>query len=410
MSHPGFAPCIQGFAPGEGGPPQVVVVRIIDVDPNTDLEGDDDFVPFYDNHADIYGFVTIDGGEPFPLPKIEDNDHPYWDFIGEHKGVFEKAVTTNPVPISIDIWESDSGATFSDDHVKINPEPGKHHLDILYDMCANTVSGDLTASAQDRIESDGGPGKDAASIRFTIGLKDGRPPTTDDLALMSLDLIQVVPETDRLVARKGTVAVVRIANNHPFDLTTNLRIRISGGGVSIDETFSIDVLAGEVKKEYLFRDNPIAFPAASAAYPIAVIAEIDDPGSGGLPSDDCRLRNDRIQSRIQWKVVTTDLNFSLLWAKVGLLLDVLNYAPDSHFNEIHELGSPFIGATYPLRDPNSDKSPIDIPPPPLTGATEWILAVLSGFPTGIPSMAPEGWLSAENCGARPGPLQMRYAR
>jgi hypothetical protein len=59
MAHAGSAPCPSAFAPGEGGPPSVVVVEIISVKPNTDLEGDDDFVPFYDNHADIYGFVTI---------------------------------------------------------------------------------------------------------------------------------------------------------------------------------------------------------------------------------------------------------------------------------------------------------------------------------------------------------------
>jgi hypothetical protein len=76
MSHPGSAPCPTGFAPGEGGPPSIVVVEIISINPNTDLEGDDDYVPFYDNHADIYGFVTIDG-ETFNLPDIADDDFPH---------------------------------------------------------------------------------------------------------------------------------------------------------------------------------------------------------------------------------------------------------------------------------------------------------------------------------------------
>ena len=67
-----------------------MVVEILSVAPNTDLEGDDDFVPFYDNHADIYGFVTIDG-EVFDLPQIEDTDHPHWDSVGSRSGVFEKA-------------------------------------------------------------------------------------------------------------------------------------------------------------------------------------------------------------------------------------------------------------------------------------------------------------------------------
>ena len=53
MAHQGSAPCPQAFAPGAGGPPGVVVVQILSVRPNTDLEGDS--IPFYDNHADIYG-------------------------------------------------------------------------------------------------------------------------------------------------------------------------------------------------------------------------------------------------------------------------------------------------------------------------------------------------------------------
>jgi hypothetical protein len=70
MSHPGSAPCPKGFAPGQGGPSSIVVVEIVSVKPNTDLEGDDDFVPFYDNHADIYGFVTIDG-ETFEGKRVQ---------------------------------------------------------------------------------------------------------------------------------------------------------------------------------------------------------------------------------------------------------------------------------------------------------------------------------------------------
>jgi hypothetical protein len=111
MSHPGSAPCPAGLAPGQGGKPGVVVVEIISVKPNTDLEGDDDLVPFYDNHADIYGFVTIDG-KKFNLPQIEDDDFPHWEKQGPRSGVFEKQVTTSPVKISIDIWEADSGLTF----------------------------------------------------------------------------------------------------------------------------------------------------------------------------------------------------------------------------------------------------------------------------------------------------------
>ena len=152
MSHPGSAPCPAGLLPGQGGKPGIVVVEIISIKPNTDLEGDDDFVPFYDNHADIYGFVTIDG-QTFNLPMIEDDDTPHWEQQGSRSGVFEKQVTTSPIKITIDIWEGDSGITLGDDHVDINPTPGKHQLDIEFDLCSLTIRGDVSGSSQSRLES-----------------------------------------------------------------------------------------------------------------------------------------------------------------------------------------------------------------------------------------------------------------
>jgi hypothetical protein len=378
MSHPGSAPCPPSFAAGEGGSPSVVVVQILSIKPNTDLEGDDDYVPYYDNHADIYGTVTIDG-EKFSLPRIDDNDHPHWETLGAKSGVFEKEVSSGSVPISIDIWEGDSGLTFEDDHVEINPSSGKHHLDFEFDLCSLTLSGDVSGPAQSRVERSGGSSSDAATILFTVGLKDARPITQNDLALVDIDLIQVVPRSNRLVADKGTVVMVRIANNYRSTINTDLQVRVSGGGVSVNETMPIQIEAGEVKKEYLFTSNPIILSPSNNAYPIAVMAEVVDPGSERLPSDSCLRMNDGTSSRIIWKVVTTRDHFSMLWAKVGTLLDVANYVPDSHFDELFELGAPYIEAVFPLRNPVADKSPISIPPPPATAAGDWLLTVLSAF-------------------------------
>jgi hypothetical protein len=386
VSHPGSAPCPQGFDPGQGGPASVVVVEIISVKPNTDLEGDDDFIPFYDNHADIYGFVTIDG-ETFDLPQIEETDFPHWEATGPRKGVFEKAVSSSPVPISIDIWEGDSGLTGDDDHVDINPLSGKRRLDFAFDLCALTLTGDINEPSQGLHQISGGSGDEAATITFRVSLKDARPVSQNDLALVDLDLIQVVPRTSRLVARKGTVVMVLIANNHPVTINSTIRIRISGGSFAVDETFPLQIKAGEVQKRYLFADHPIAFPAAQTSYPVAVVAEVVDPGSAGLPSGDCRLGNDRFTNRTTWKVVTTDPNFSLLWAKVGSLLDVGNYVPDSHFDEIFELGTAYIRAVYPLIGPISTQLSVDIPPPPVTAAADFVVSILSSF--GLPVDAVE---------------------
>jgi hypothetical protein len=51
--------------------------------PNTDLERDEDYVPYYDNHADIHGEGRIDS-KAYELPRIEDTDHPQWETLGPH--------------------------------------------------------------------------------------------------------------------------------------------------------------------------------------------------------------------------------------------------------------------------------------------------------------------------------------
>ena len=198
----------------------------------------------------------------------------------------------------------------------------------------------------------------------------------------------MTPRTSRIVARKGTVVMVRIANNHGVPINTTLRVRISAGGMNVDETFPMQIEAGDVMKRYLFADQPIMFPAGQTGSPIAVIAEIVDPGSAGLSPTDCRLGNDRIVNRTTWKVVTTDPKFSLLWAKVGTLLDIGNYAPDSHFDEIDELGTGYIRAVFPLHRTEFEQSAARHPAAAGHGGRRLPgLGVCSGF--GLPADAIE---------------------
>src|SRR5262245_6062796 len=67
----GSAPCPGSTPPNSNPPSSTVVVTILSVNPESDLEGDDDYIPFYDNHADIYGKVVIDGQE-FTLPEVSE--------------------------------------------------------------------------------------------------------------------------------------------------------------------------------------------------------------------------------------------------------------------------------------------------------------------------------------------------
>src|SRR4051794_19446403 len=74
---PPFAPC-PASRPLGTPPRRAVKVMIHSVQLNSDMEGDDDYVPFYNNRADIYGRVTIEG-RVFDLPELTDNDNPSWD-------------------------------------------------------------------------------------------------------------------------------------------------------------------------------------------------------------------------------------------------------------------------------------------------------------------------------------------
>ena len=245
--------------PWKGGPASVVVVEIVSIKPNTDLEGM--------TTSSRFTTITLTStassrstGRLSILPQIKESDSPVWEATGPRKGVFEKAVSSSPVPISIDIFEGDSGLTGDDDHVDINPLSGKRRLDFAFDLCALTLTGDINEQSQGLHHVTGGSGDEAATIAFRVRLKDGRPVSQTDLALVDLDLIQVVPRTSRLVARKGTVVLVLIANNHPVTINTTIRVRITGGSFVVEETFPMQIKAGEVQKRYLFADHPIHFP------------------------------------------------------------------------------------------------------------------------------------------------------
>jgi hypothetical protein len=372
------APC-PGSTPPSGSPPSSrVVVTILSVDPESDLEGDDDYVPFYDNHADVYGTVAIDG-ESFDLPKIEDNDNPFW---GSGTGRFEKAVAASPVKISLRIREADGGLTGDDDVVDINPAAGKTDLDFTLDLCSLRVSGDIDGSIQQVFEVDGGSEDEDATIRFMVELADGRPVTANDLAVMEVDLVQVVQHANRLAAQKPTIVMVRVANNFPMPITTSLQVLVVGTSVIKNDLFPVTLGAGEVQKLYFYRDAPFTFPATPTPYNAVVHVRIDPSGSynQNLPPGDCRIVNDQ-SPRIPLKVVNTGFRRPLAWAKAGTLLDLPSLASDAQLAEIQDLGTAYINATYPTNF--SSHGWLTNATPPVSLALDWLVTVLGAF--GIPA-------------------------
>lgn len=366
---PTFAPCPASRT--SGTPPyRAVKVVIHGVRLNSDMEGGDSYVPFYNNRADVYGRVTI-AEQTFILPELTDNNNPVWD---PQDCTFIAEVTTNPVPIRIELFEADHGITGSDDIVDINPHGNKQRLDFSFDTCSLLLSGDLTRPTQMPIEASGSSG----TIRFSVGTWDGAPDTVEDVGLVEIGLVQVIHYPSRLIAGKPTVIMARVANNGTTPIQTMLRVRIAGPGVNISDNFPIQLAAGELKKIYFRQNNPILLPHSGITYDLNVTATIDDPFSKGLPSNDCRRINDSVEKPDSIKVVATRTP-TLMWARVGTGLDIGNYTPEAHFHEIVELGKAFIEATYPVAHFEWLISPFPISPP-ISTVYDWMTAILSFLP------------------------------
>jgi hypothetical protein len=338
------------------------------------MEGDDDYVPFYNNRADVYGRITI-AEQVFDLPIIKENDHPVWD---PSAGTFTADVGVNPVPIRIEFFEADDGTTGGDDDIHINPADGKNHLDLLFDTCSLRLGGDLPGMTTQNVIDIAGDGSNGGRLRFSVTTADGTPDTAGDIALVELSLVQVIHNASRIVAGKPTVLLARVANNSDVQVNTTLRVKISGQGVDVRDNFPMQLRPGELQKTYFYRDAPLVFPPSPVPYNLAVTATVDDEFSKGLPRGDCRRVNDSVDKPDPVKVVAAR-PLRLLWAKVGTGLDIGNFVPDQHFDDMKRLGSAYIEAVYPVAEIEWSTSPIPISPP-LSTVHDWMTAILSFLP------------------------------
>ena len=378
--------CPQGQNPTTDPPKQNLAVTIISIRPNSDMEGDDDYVPFYDNHADIYGTVTIDG-QDFSLPEIEDSDFPHWQ---ETAGRFVKRVEGGIVPIKIAIRENDAGLTGANDWVDVSPAANKDTLELFFDTCALRVTGDVTGSAQGVIEARAGNDADDATIRLRVEMEDGRAITANDVALVNFDLIQVVPQVSRMVAAKPIVGLVRVANNTPVTLPVSVRVIVTGQNNTLirDQTESLGdpLQPGEVRKKYLFEPpNALVMPELPRPYTMQAVARIihgfdESTPSPQDPSPRCRTINNSTGA-LTWTVVPNQRP-DILWIRVSALLDATDFVSMDRVHAIRELAVPFINGTFPVASTSHDTSSIPLVLP-AAAAQDFLYSILQA--TGIPA-------------------------
>lgn len=106
----------------------------------------DNFDPTFliDNQADFYPVISIDG-----QPKggaglhIDGDDHPE---PADDRWTFRQVVSVDPaspsgrdIPITVDVWDSDGGLTFDDDHGDVSPAAGTRTLAFTYNSCSLKV-------------------------------------------------------------------------------------------------------------------------------------------------------------------------------------------------------------------------------------------------------------------------------
>jgi len=183
--------------------------------------------------------------------------------------------------------------------------------------------------------------------------------------------------------------MARVANNSNDTVVTSLHVHIVGQGINVVEDFPLKLAPGELRKEYFHQDNPLILPAGNGSYDLYVQGSIDDPFSPKRPANDCRVINDTVEKPLAAVRVVTTRDLHLMWTKVGAGFDIGNFVPDSHFDEIVELGSAYIQATYPAPRTHSSTSPIPLAPP-LTDVYDWMSALLSFLPWqgGVRSLTP----------------------
>lgn len=112
------------------------------------------------NRADFYAVVSVDGMKYKTNVMAADAGRPEWIIPLKPYKRFQN--------VCVQIMEEDSGFEGSDDHVDINPMPGKKNLDIRVDTYYGRVTGDLKAEARKplMVSGEGDTGK--AKMTFWI--------------------------------------------------------------------------------------------------------------------------------------------------------------------------------------------------------------------------------------------------
>jgi len=123
------------------------------------LECVDETLWWCGSDGDFYAKVVIDGASFESSPIDDDADiSPNW--------TFRRTVSSRSISIRLEIWDSDGGLRFGDDHVDITSGGGRS-LDLTLNLDGCTISGGVSGSCGAPLLSSG-TSDDRARVRFRI--------------------------------------------------------------------------------------------------------------------------------------------------------------------------------------------------------------------------------------------------
>lgn len=380
------SPASGGGATPNGPPSGKVRVTIESMKLNEDM--DPDYVLWTD-HSDVFGKVTINADgtpETFSLPEINNNDAPTWN--GD-SGTFvsRPAILGQKVHITIHMEEDDWGVTGYNDPIDVSPA-AHDDLELDLDTCALTVTGDIVGPASGAFHVKAGNGSNQGTLTFRIDMDDGRALSDkQDVVLQGFDLVQVLPNVDRLVSGKPTKALVTVANNTKLKQPVFVHVHVTDetGTVLFDQphySMGADMQPGEVRSVYVeppFVTNDFSCKTArvSGSANLELTVGQQDPGNAKV---DCWVQNDSSGTR-NWTSITT-YTPSLLWLRTGDLL-VANSLPTVQQQQVqHDLTIPFIRALYPTKQVDDSVTTFGYVPPLSGGIFSLITSILDAI--GVP--------------------------
>jgi hypothetical protein len=218
----------------------------------------------------------------------------------------------DPIQVTIRLKEDDSELGITDDDLDIGGDAGDLTLDLEYDpgclrvrgITPNDVPGCFGAfgtlpddCSGDALNSQGNGGGDGRGrLSYSIKPADDCSALVDDLNLTGLEVIQVTPNPDALIAERPTMVRVNVCNNYETAVAPLVKVTLlDKNGNTFEESKVVNLDACESAQKINFFESGV-LPELGLLNNLIVTAEIDpfleiDCQTVECKLDDCRRRN-----------------------------------------------------------------------------------------------------------------------